>query len=367
MAATAAGVASQATARSRLRAALAWLHLWVGLGAGLVFAVLGLSGSALVFHDDLLRWQHPQLAAHAPRADGVVLETIVARWRPRGLRSLDLPRAEMPVWQGYFADGSRAFFAPADGSVLLRRTTRDDPLLWLRDLHTHLLGGARGEAVLGVAGWISLGLLLSGLYLWWPKRGRLLAQLAMHAGPPPRRWLSWHRSSGALALPLLALVTVTGVGMVYHEAARAVLTAGFGGGAMPSAPDAAADTGAPDWPRVLSAAHGALPRARLARLSVPAAGDGVVTFRARASSEWHPVGRSLVHLAPDGRVLQVHDASTQARGARMTEAIYPLHIGAVGGGAYKWLVALSGLLPAFLLATGFLFWRRKSATRAARR
>ena len=93
----------------------------------------------------------------------------------------------------------------------------------------------------------------------------------------------------------------------------------------------------------------------------------MITSRARAADEWHPVGRSLVHLTPGGRVLQVHDASAQARGARMTEAIYPLHIGAVGGRAYKWLVALSGLLPVFLLATGFLFWRRKAATRAASR
>ena len=59
----------------------------------------------------------------------------------------------------------------------------------------------------------------------------------------------------------------------------------------------------------------------------------------------------------------VADATEQPAGARMTEAIYPLHIGSVGGPLVKWLTALSGLVPAFLLATGFLFWRRRRGKR----
>ena len=59
------------------------------------------------------------------------------------------------------------------------------------------------------------------------------------------------------------------------------------------------------------------------------------------------------------QVLLAHDATAQAAGARMTEAIYPLHIGAVGGPLMRWLTALSGLVPAFLLGTGFLFWLRR--------
>ena len=58
-----------------------------------------------------------------------------------------------------------------------------------------------------------------------------------------------------------------------------------------------------------------------------------------------------------------HDATAQRPGARMDEAIYPLHIGAVGGPTYRWATALGGLLPAFLLVTGFLFWRRRRGHR----
>jgi uncharacterized iron-regulated membrane protein len=342
-----------------MRRLVSWLHLWVGLVAGLLFAVLGLSGSVLVFHEDLLRWQHPELEGHALRADGDVLAAILARETPKGLRSVQFPDEAMPTFVGFYGDGRRGYFAPEDGELLLMRSTGDDVLLWLQDLHIHFLAGDAGEQVVGIVGWTGVGLLVTGLYLWWPKRGRLKLSLTWFSNPPTRRWLSWHRSSGALLLPLVLLLTLTGVGMVYHEAARGLLTTVFGGGDIPAAP-VRAGTGDPDWPAVIARAQSGLPAAHLTRTAAPAAGEGVVSFRARMPGEWHVNGRSTVHVDLAGsEVLLAHDATRQAAGARMTEAIYPLHIGAVGGPLVRWLTALGGLVPAFLLATGFLFWLRR--------
>ena len=354
--------------RSRLHATLSWLHLWFGLVAGTLFALVGLSGSVLVFHDDLLRMEHPQLEGHAPVADGEVLAGILARWAPEGLGSLHLPEPEgagLPVWQGYFADGHRAYFAPEDGALLLERHVASDPLLFLTDFHIHLLGGETGHQWLGVIGWIGLGLLLSGLYLWWPRFGTLRNHLKLHNGPPVRRWLTWHRSTGLFLLPLLLLSTLTGLGMVYHAGFRNVLTGVFGGGDAPSAPvlATARDT-VPDWPSILATANAALPDARLTRTGPAEPGSDVIGFRARAAGEWHPNGRSLVYVDRAGRqVLLAHDATRQGYGARLTEAIYPVHIASVGGGWFRWLTFLGGLVPAFLLVTGFLFWRRRRGKR----
>ena len=353
------------TAARRLRAALSWLHLWVGLVAGTLFALVGLSGSVLVFHADLLLWQHPRLAAQAPVADGAVLGEVLEAWSPQGLSAIDFPRDGLPAWQAYFADGSRRYFATDDGTLLLTRAPHSDLLLWLHEFHVDLLAGEPGHQVLGVVGWIALGLLLTGLYLWWPRHGALAAHLRVYRGPPVRRWLSWHRTTGVVLLPLLLLVTLTGVGMVYHDGARALLTGLFGGGPAPAAPvRAAGDRGPPEWQRVLASARAALPGARLVRTSLPGEGSDVVGFRVRLPAEWHPNGRSLVFVDAAGReTLLVHDATAQPVGARLDEAVYPLHIGAVGGRPYRWAVALAGLLPAFLLVTGFLFWRRRRGRR----
>jgi uncharacterized iron-regulated membrane protein len=350
--------------RLRLRPCLAWLHLWLGLVAGTVFALVSLAGTVLVFHDELLLATRPALASHAPVADAGVMGRLLAHWPSRGLTALDLPREDMPVWQGYFADGSRAYFAPDDGRLLLVRSHDDDWLMWLHHWHVELLGGAAGKEVLGVVGWIALGLMLSGLYLWWPKRGRMLAQLRWHAGPPVRRWLSWHRSSGVLLLPLLGLATLTGLGMVYSSGFRTALVALLGERPAPTVADATVTSGPIDWPAVLQAARTAVPGARLARVAPPAPGATAVVFRLQSPGEWHPVGRSLVGVSRDGRaILLRHDATADRPGARLSNAIYPLHVAAVGGTGMKLALALTGLLPAFLLATGLLFWCRRRARR----
>lgn len=345
--------------RRRLRATLSWLHLWAGLTIGTLFALVALAGTVLVFHQDLLRWQHPALMQHAPVADGRVLADLIERWSPEGLNSLDLPSEQLPVWQGYFKGGRRAYFAPEDGALLLTRSEHDDALMWLHEWHTRLLGGDIGKEVLGVAGCISMGLLLSGLYLWWPKRGRVLVQLKVHAGPPVRRWLTWHRSTGVLMLPLLLLATLTGVGMVYSRGFQSTLIAAFGGQVVKPTKSPREGTSI-DWNAALRLARTALPGAAVHRVSAPKDGDGTISFRAQALGEWHPVGRSLVLIhADDARLLKTYDATGNGLGARISDAIYPLHVGAVGGAPVKWAMAAAGVLPAFMLVTGFLFWRRR--------
>ncbi|HEU0307058.1 MAG TPA: PepSY-associated TM helix domain-containing protein [Lysobacter sp.] len=350
--------------RHRLRAMLSWLHLWIGLAMGVLFALLGLSGSVLTFHSELLLAQHPQIAAQQPVANGAVLSHLMETWASRGMTAIDVPRPSMPAWQGYFADDSRRYFATDTGELLLTRTTGNDWLLWLHELHTHFLAGETGEEVVGITGWIACFLLLSGLYLWWPRFGRWLSHLRPHANPPVRRWLTWHRSAGAITLPLLFLVSLCGVGMVYHDGARALLTGLLGGSAAPRPPRTASMARPLDWSRVLASARAGMPDAQLSRIAVPRDGNQAISIRARMPAEWHPNGRSLVFVAGTGDTLPGrYDATAQPAGTRATDAIYPLHIGAVGGLPYRLAVAFAGLLPSFLLVTGFLFWRRRLAMR----
>ena len=359
---------SAAPARSAtgLRHWLRKLHLWLGLSLGTAYALVALSGSVLALQQPLLRWLHPELAAHAlptPEQQAAVLERIARDW-PQGLRGADLPRAELPVWQLYFDGGVRRYLEPDSGALLLTRSPDSDLLLALRDWHTHLLAGRNGEALLGVLGWFSLFLLVSGLLLWWPGRGRFLAHLKPHTQPPARRWLSWHRSFGTLSLPVVLLVTLTGTLMCYHAGTRHTLQRLFGDTqADPRPPRVAVNQAPVDWPAVLAAARQALPDAQLGRLSLPNARDGLLTIRARARGEWNPVGRSVIWLDPyRARVLGTVDASRAPTGAQVNNALYPLHAGTTGP-VWRTLVVASGLLPPCFLVTGFLFWRARAKRR----
>lgn len=358
---------------SRVRHWLRQAHLWGGLSLGLVYALIALSGSVLALQGPLLRALHPELAAHAlptRTQQAAVLERIVRDWSARGLRNSDLPTAALPSWQLYFDGGVRRYLDPASGELLLTRAPDTDVLLALRYWHTNLLGGQTGETLLGVLGWVTVLLLLSGLVLWWPRRGQLRAHLTPRTQPPARRWLSWHRALGALSLPLLLLVTLTGTLMVYHGGAKQALQALFADApsAPPPAPIPARATPI-NWAAVLDAAQHALPGAELHRIALPSANDGRVNVRARAADEWHTVGRSVVWLDPyQARVLDVVDATKEDTGARLGNALYPLHAGSDAGSFWWAVVLLSGLLPPFFLVTGFLYWRaRRPVARATGR
>lgn len=343
------------------------LHLWLGLSLGAIYALVALSGSVLALQGPLLRALHPELAAHTlptPAQQAAVLDRVARDWAPQGLRSADLPSTDLPVWQLYFDGGARRYLDPASGELLLTRSPGSDALLTLRDWHTHLLAGDTGESALGALGWISLCLLLSGVVLWWPGRGRFMAHLRPHAQPPARRWLSWHRSFGALGLPWLLLVTLTGTLMVYHGGTRHALQRLFRDAPEPPPPARIAPRATPiDWAAVLAAARRALPGASLGRLSLPSERDGRVAIRARLPGEWNPTGRSVIWLDPyQPRVLDVVDATRADTGARVDHAIYPLHSGAIGP-IWRTLVIAGGLLPPFFLVTGFLFWRVRTRRR----
>lgn len=350
--------------RRRFRAALKWLHLWLGLTVGTALAAVSLTGTVLAFQRELLLMAHPQLARTelpAMTEQGQALARIIGDWGPRGMRSADLPSIQLPVWQAYFKDGERRYFDAATGELLLTRSVDNDWVLWLRDLHTHLLGGETGEEILGVVGVIALFMLLTGLYLWWPKWRALAASLRWYRGPPTRRWLSWHRSSGALLLPLLLLMVATGTAMVYNQATRAALrwTLDDGPEMVPPLPRTPEDR-AIDWPALLATANDRLTDGELRRIALPKKDDALVSIRFRAAGEWHPNGRSVIWMDPYRmQAVQIHDATAQDLGARISETMYPLHGGFIGGRAWQWGVALTGLVPLFLLISGFLFWRAR--------
>lgn len=349
----------------RPRDLLRRLHLWLGLSVGLVFAVLALSGTVLAWQTELLRWRHPELFQHALPTEeqrAAVLQRIgESRW-PSAVRSVELPSAALPVWQVSLAGEVRVYLDPADGRELLRRSKDDDLVLWLRDLHTHLLGGKRGEAVLGVLGLAELALILIGLVLWWPRKGHWRHAVRMYAQPPTRRWRSWHQGIGAVLFPFLLLSTLTGVTLVYKDTTRSALAALFGDGPPPPKAPAVEPRDAPmRWVASLAAAQAALPGAELRRIVLPNEKNAALTIRMRGPREWNAAGRSVVVVDPyAATVLSAYDAQAQGNGTKLGDKIYPVHAGAVGGLPWQLLVAIVGLLPAFFLVTGFLFWRTRT-------
>jgi uncharacterized iron-regulated membrane protein len=286
---------------ARWRARLRWLHRWLGLGLGLLFALIGLSGSLLALQPEILRLQHPDWPAvvASNEALAAALDRIAHSAAADEITAIDLPTERLPVWQAYTAQDRRHYFDAQSGEWLLTRDVRNDWLLWLRDLHTHLLAGEIGEQALGIAGLCLLLLLASGLYLWWPRWHLLRSSLRWHLKPTVVRWLSWHRSSGAMVFAGLLTLGLTGVAMIYGSPVRTSLRWMAGEGAEVTAPASLPSRHAPiQWQAILHAAQLAMPEAELRRVAFPHADNAWVVIRARQPAEWHPNGRSVIWIDP---------------------------------------------------------------------
>ncbi|WP_284734501.1 PepSY-associated TM helix domain-containing protein [Sphingosinicella terrae] len=375
------------TAARRTRALLRQLHLWMGLVIGLPFALLGLTGSALVFYVEIDALLTPEIraASEAPAPDWSspawdrALATVQAAWPDRiGKWTFEangepgaIP-ARFYEAAGVHGHGARPLmvWVSADGSRVVRHARWGDYLMtWFYDVHRNLLAGDTGNRVVGWLGVAMLLLLATGMAAWWPRGSWRKALAFRRAAPPLRRLRDLHKLLGLSTLALLFVLTATGA-LLALPAERDLL---LDRTVAPVVPVPAPVSAPPSGRRIaivqaLAAARQALPDARLAWIDVPGAPEGV--FRLRVQVPGDPNRRfpqSYVFVDQySGTVLAVHD---MRRGTASTTAaawLRPLHDASVGGLATRILGVVVGLVPAALFLTGLLRWRRRRAAASVR-
>jgi uncharacterized iron-regulated membrane protein len=177
--------------------------------------------------------------------------------------------------------------------------------------------------------------------------------------------VSSHRNLGLFAALPILVFCVTGAGMVFNDAAQALLAPG----APPLAEPPLVGTGDIDWRVALAAAQARFPDATLRSVRWPAAPGRPATVRLRQPEEWHPNGRTYVQIDPaTSAVVQVTDAQTLPQGIRLSQAFYPVHAATVGGWPYRLVSAVSGLALVALggLGTWSFLVKPRRKCRAAR-
>ncbi|WP_092946802.1 PepSY domain-containing protein [Roseateles sp. YR242] len=370
--------------RFSLRSFFRRLHLWLGLSVGLLFVLMGLTGSALVFYEDIDRLLHPALRVSAPGAapgweDPVwdrALSTVRARWPDRtGAWRFEATGVPGPIPARYQAPGEghhgrrvMVWLTP-DGTQVLREATWGRyAMTWIYDLHMELLAHAPGRAFVGWSGLVMLVLLLSGLWAWWPKGGWAAAWHFKRGAVPSRRLRDIHKWAGLLSLPLLLMLVATGTMLALPEPSNAVLARTVGAVAASVrapvvAPSSAMAPGI-TVAQALAAAHRVMPQGRLAWVEAPGQG----AFMVRVQQPDDPSFRfphSHVFVDPlDGHILAVQDRERFGPGNVVNNWLHPLHDASVGGWPLRVLVLLMGLSPLLLFITGLLrWWIRRRAGR----
>ncbi len=360
-----------------IRRVLFQVHMWAGLVLGIVLVLLGLSGSVLVYDEDIQHWLQPVPHVSSTGATAS-LDRLVASAREtaegrRGPVQVILPEqageaatvrigqfSRMRAGEGHGPAPVDVFVDPVTAQVVGQRMPTPMPVFgMLHQLHGSMLMGREGRIFIGWMGVAMLALGVSGLVLWWPKRGQWkYAFIVRRTAKGLRFHRELHAMLGIWTFIVFMVVSFSGVAIVFPQTINAMT----GGAPLP-----VRTRGVPEVEPMRGVQRlGADDAAKLALAAVPESELRSVTLPARpnqaisvALTKFGGMNAGSVIDPYRASVMQVRDPSTTFMGWQR-----PLHDGTVGG-IWRFLVFLSGLLPAVFVFTGVVMWAKKRKARIA--
>ncbi|MBK9171114.1 MAG: PepSY domain-containing protein [Bryobacterales bacterium] len=375
-----------ATPRSpwRWRNVLYQAHLWLGLGIGLYLVMLGITGSLLVFGREIDRSLNPHLWRVDARGERKPLSEILAAFDQRYpgasysyVNYPFTPDGPFVIRIGPASAGQTdVHIDPYSAAILGERTRISSFYGFLCYLHFYLLAGRAGWTANGYGAMLTLILLTTGVWLWWPgrKAGSKVwkGRFSVKAGAGrPRLLYDLHNAAGVYPLIFSVIFALTAMEFAFPDTSKKVVYALTG---TPAAEPVrvAVPAGATPLPldRLVASADSALP-GRIRRVSLPSEPGRPLLVR-KEWDDWN-VTRNHANIAVDpysGQVLAVQDTREAAAGAKLIQWCIPLHFGLWGGLATRVLYVLLGMVPVVAFVTGFWHWRlrrRREATIAVRK
>ncbi len=160
-----------------LRKAMFQIHLWIGIFVAIYIVLIGLSGSILVFRDELTRMTR-EGKPHLPVSSAINIDmaqaadNVRAAYPQKKLTFMYAPRPEEPVYVVYALEKQVSTIYsvdPSNGKILGEKAIGKSLLSWIGQLHYFLLlGRSPGLILNGIGAALLLILTLTGLVLWWP-------------------------------------------------------------------------------------------------------------------------------------------------------------------------------------------------------
>jgi uncharacterized iron-regulated membrane protein len=354
-----------------LRRALFQIHLWSGLFLSAYVIVIALTGSLLVFENELT---HTTLPAHLSAYDPAHTATVptvmaaFARAYPTAhVTDIDTPWPTIPAYTLVAVTNTGHHFTliadPTTGAL------HPQPRTWVQivhDLHAFLLlNPDYGEQVNALGAAILLLLCLTGILLWWQGLARWTRALTINFRTNWRRInFDLHHALGFWTLFIVFWWSISGIYFGFYKQVVTAVNAvsPVEGMHAPSLP-ANTPTGLhrASLQQILDAAQTASPHGRLFSLSDPS----LLTTTAYAQMDLRAPAdfshRDILAISTvNAQVLtDWHYGANHTLGDWFLWSQHPLHFGTLWGLPIKILWFLLGLSLAALSLTGVLmYWNR---------
>ena len=369
-----------------------WLnvHLWLGLSAGLVLALIGLTGSVLVLNNQLLTIE----VGHIFDVGGPIpLHPDVDQWIANAHHAYGDFNINSVVGPGFGPGGGNAAMLGADGAGNTHWIITVDPntgtplgkYLWDDRFTTFVL---RLHAGLGTSGgwlprgrdmlaWLGVAMVVSmatGLYLWWPRNRNWRTAFTIKRGARGRRrLLDLHNLFAVYLYVPLLIIAMTGVYFLRPDWIDPMISL-VSVDRTPD-PDALARLSKPGScpARTTPGDAAALALAsytssRLAAVIIPNPQNQPLVVQLAPPDNLGMKGQTQVFIDPEcPRILTSLDGDATVASESFKAIVHPLHFNLMLGRFGQVIVFLAGLLLPVSWVTGLLLWldKRKNRRRSA--
>ena len=358
------------------------LHRWLGLFIGGWFALVGLSGSLLVFEDEIDAFLNPQLLTDVrggpqlsphemlTRVEDAFPLSRTERIRPPH-RQGEVYRITLRLAPHLRTGAPRAeiMFSAVSGELLGQREAHSIGITrpyWMRTLyefHRNVLLGNFGSNIVGLAGILLMTSALSGFITAWPRKRsgwRRLIGIKLRTGLT-RMLFDVHRSSGVVLFVLLMLATFTGSTLVYVNYARDIVSVFSTVAPFPVVPWR--ETPMDNWPsfeRVMAEVRTAYPQHQTMEIHLPSKPTAGILFYLKRDGDVHRLGDTIVWVHPgSGEILFERSARNRTSGESVMHWLFPLHSGTAFGLTGKIAMCVTGFAMLLMFPTGVWVWLLK--------
>jgi sulfite reductase (NADPH) flavoprotein alpha-component len=381
-------ISSSARPSDVLKKTLFQLHWFFGITAGLVLALMGITGAAYSFQDEILRALNPTVLTVQKQPAGVLPPAELVR----KLEATEGKAVSMLWVESESGNAARVFFTPPPGERrgqmryfdpytgdYLGDAVGQDFFGLMLQLHRFLAMGDTGRQITGACTLILIFFCLSGLYLRWPRQVASWRAWLTLDWRKKGRSFNWdlHSVFGTWCLLFYLLAALTGLSWSYewyNKGLTRLLSDApqnervRNRGPAPAGPAPIANYEA-IWSSIYSTAG---PGLSAYNIRMPPVDGQPATVYYLLQSSPHDRALNQINLDPaTGVVKSVERYGDKSLKAQLLTSIYALHVGSYFGLVGRIILTVTALCMPLFFITGWLLYldrrRKKRQVRDARK
>jgi len=346
-------------------------HVYLGIIAGFIVAIVGITGSILVFEDEIdtaLNRPLFETTAGKTKMDFAQVVPLVKEQYPQIRIDYiyspdDKPNSTYIIYD--YKTEQQYFIDPYTGRLSGKRLYESGFIHVVTEIHRTLLVPVIGRYIVGLSSLILLILTISGLRLWIPAKWKQLKQVLtvnFKAGFKRQNY-DWHNVTGFYSAPVVSLLSLTGFCITFSIIVIPLLFVLSGkspqGAAQLLGAKSIYSKEAKMLPltTVIDIANKTMPGSKIAGMAMPA--DSTGNIRLDISTGQLPKSGKREMLILDqysGRILLNSRRDFPEVADAYLSWLTPIHFGSFGGLPTRILALIGGLMPAVLFVTGFIIW-----------